>query len=286
MFGWYTPVFRAMYEVMPGVKLFRRPADATFVFGALIADPGGLPGASLADRADTEAAAAPHRGLVASRPSSWPSRSGSPRPRSASRRPGSRSSPGSAFVAAGVAILALARDGWRARRDARCSRAFTTADLAFNNAPHEFDRPAARGLRGAAPRHAERDRRADPAAPRRATAEPSRPRRADRHRLSLAEHLHDPRLRACVRAQSAAAEGVLRGDQGRRHGRGAGAAAVLAALSVLSLDLRGPVRPAPDRDRRAGRADRQDAQARRPEFRRAHQGRLRLREPARAAARA
>ena len=37
MFGWYTPVFRAMYELMPGVKLFRRPADATFVFGALIA---------------------------------------------------------------------------------------------------------------------------------------------------------------------------------------------------------------------------------------------------------
>src|SRR3954452_16876138 len=37
MFGWYTPVFRLMYEVMPGVKLFRRPADATFVFGALIA---------------------------------------------------------------------------------------------------------------------------------------------------------------------------------------------------------------------------------------------------------
>src|SRR4051812_24025893 len=37
MFGWYTPVFHAMYEVMPGVKLFRRPADATFVFGALVA---------------------------------------------------------------------------------------------------------------------------------------------------------------------------------------------------------------------------------------------------------
>jgi hypothetical protein len=37
MFGWYTPVFRAMYEVLPGVKLFRRPADATFVFGALVA---------------------------------------------------------------------------------------------------------------------------------------------------------------------------------------------------------------------------------------------------------
>jgi hypothetical protein len=37
MFGWYTPVFHVMYELMPGVKLFRRPADATFVFGAMIA---------------------------------------------------------------------------------------------------------------------------------------------------------------------------------------------------------------------------------------------------------
>src|SRR3954471_19421614 len=37
MFGWYTPVFRVMYEIMPGVKLFRRPADASFVLGGLIA---------------------------------------------------------------------------------------------------------------------------------------------------------------------------------------------------------------------------------------------------------
>ena len=37
MSGWYTPVFRVMYELMPGVKLFRRPADATFVFGFMIA---------------------------------------------------------------------------------------------------------------------------------------------------------------------------------------------------------------------------------------------------------
>lgn len=36
-FGWYTPVFRGMYELMPGVKLFRRPADASFVLGALLA---------------------------------------------------------------------------------------------------------------------------------------------------------------------------------------------------------------------------------------------------------
>ena len=35
--GKYTPVFYLMYEVVPGVPLFRRPADATFVFCALLA---------------------------------------------------------------------------------------------------------------------------------------------------------------------------------------------------------------------------------------------------------
>jgi hypothetical protein len=35
--GWYTPVFRSMYDLLPGVALYRRPADATFVFCALIA---------------------------------------------------------------------------------------------------------------------------------------------------------------------------------------------------------------------------------------------------------
>ncbi len=35
--GWYTPVFRAMYEVLPGVSLYRRPADAVFLIGALAA---------------------------------------------------------------------------------------------------------------------------------------------------------------------------------------------------------------------------------------------------------
>lgn len=33
--GWYTPVFRAFYEVLPGVALYRRPADATFLVGGL-----------------------------------------------------------------------------------------------------------------------------------------------------------------------------------------------------------------------------------------------------------
>src|SRR5215470_12305100 len=34
--GWYTPAFRLMY-LLPGVDLFRRPADATFIIGLLLA---------------------------------------------------------------------------------------------------------------------------------------------------------------------------------------------------------------------------------------------------------
>jgi hypothetical protein len=34
--GWYTPVFEALWRGLPGVSLFRRPADATFLFGALL----------------------------------------------------------------------------------------------------------------------------------------------------------------------------------------------------------------------------------------------------------
>jgi hypothetical protein len=34
--GWYTPAFQLMYE-LPGVDLFRRPADATFIIGLLLA---------------------------------------------------------------------------------------------------------------------------------------------------------------------------------------------------------------------------------------------------------
>jgi len=33
--GWYTPVFRVLYALAPGVSLYRRPADATFLIGGL-----------------------------------------------------------------------------------------------------------------------------------------------------------------------------------------------------------------------------------------------------------
>jgi hypothetical protein len=35
--GWYTPLFRLIYATVPGVDLFRRPADATFIIGFLMA---------------------------------------------------------------------------------------------------------------------------------------------------------------------------------------------------------------------------------------------------------
>lgn len=40
--GWYTPVFGWMYEFLPGVKLYRRPADATFLIGFSLAVVGAL----------------------------------------------------------------------------------------------------------------------------------------------------------------------------------------------------------------------------------------------------
>jgi hypothetical protein len=35
--GWYTPAFRVMYALLPGVDLYRRPADAVFLIGAILA---------------------------------------------------------------------------------------------------------------------------------------------------------------------------------------------------------------------------------------------------------
>ena len=31
--GWYTPLFKPMHAFLPGVDLYRRPADAVFVIG-------------------------------------------------------------------------------------------------------------------------------------------------------------------------------------------------------------------------------------------------------------
>ena len=35
--GWFTPLYKLLYDVVPGVALFRRPADATFVLNLAVA---------------------------------------------------------------------------------------------------------------------------------------------------------------------------------------------------------------------------------------------------------
>jgi hypothetical protein len=39
--GWYTPAFHLIFDAVPGVALWRRPADAAFLIGALVAITGG-----------------------------------------------------------------------------------------------------------------------------------------------------------------------------------------------------------------------------------------------------
>ena len=197
------------------------------------------------------------------------------RPRSSSRpRPIARAGAGAraANRAAPVAAVGLIA-------------AFMAVDLAWNNAPAQLDRAAAGAFRRAAPGHQQRDRAAAQVAARRCGgARPARPRRADRHRLSLAEPLAGAGLRSRVRAQSAAAALV----QARRPMSATPSlsrpARLFAALSVLPLGLRRSARRALHRHRRAGRADRLLAQARRSQSHRTYQGRLCLRESARAAA--
>ena len=158
---------------------------------------------------------------------------------------------------------------WRAALLARSALAaaallagFTVADLGWNNAPNESTGLKPSEYEALRPDTDRRNRRAaEVEAQGRRRARPPRPRRTDRHRLSLAEHRADPRLRSSVRAQSAAADGLRARHRRARHGRRRRPAAVSAADVLLSLDAGKPVRRALHRHRRAGRADRQVAQA-------------------------
>jgi hypothetical protein len=137
--GKYTPVFHWIYDFVPGVRLYRRPADATFVFCALLALLGGY----LVHRFLTDAVPAPRRwqraaeiaiavaligiaiGLAlwvgtlqsAALPILW----------------------GAGFAAVAIAVLASARRlaGRSALAAAALLVGFTVADLAWNNAPNE-----------------------------------------------------------------------------------------------------------------------------------------------------
>jgi hypothetical protein len=137
-FGWYTPVFRVLYEVLPGVGLFRRPADATFLIGALAAILSGYvvhrlftepPG--FWDRRQVAIATGAVLGAfaVAIGLSVWLGRLGSlPMPLTAA-----------VFSFAGAALVldaARARVAPKPVLAGAMLAAFTVADLAYNNGPN------------------------------------------------------------------------------------------------------------------------------------------------------
>lgn len=136
--GWYTPAFHAIYEFVPGVTLYRRPADAAFLIGALLAILGGylvhrrlsgtlkpatwtqwLLGVAIAGAILIGAVgAAFHADMLAVVPKPILT--------------------GVVFAAAALVVLALAHrlQRWPLAAAALVA-AFTTADLAWNNAPNE-----------------------------------------------------------------------------------------------------------------------------------------------------
>jgi hypothetical protein len=136
--GWYTPAFHLMYELVPGVELFRRPADATFLIGLLLAINTGylvhrlLAGKASAPRwwsavecaliaalAAVAVATAQEAGKLAV--ALWPIATG-------------------IVLAAGAIMLLALMRGLAPARPAFAVvllLGFTTFDLAWNNAPNE-----------------------------------------------------------------------------------------------------------------------------------------------------
>jgi hypothetical protein len=136
--GAYTPAFEAMYEVLPGVGLFRRPADATFVLGALYAIIAGYLGhcwfvgrvpAALRWQRIAEIAC----GLILVATALWLAHSvvGT----SFAVIPGMTAI---AFTAGAIAVLLLARriNGTAPVFATALIAGFMAVDLGWNNAPH------------------------------------------------------------------------------------------------------------------------------------------------------
>jgi len=137
--GWYTPAFRLLYDVVPGVDLFRRPADATFIVGLAIAVITGYlvhrlltPPPSPAGRwwfvVDAALTAIPVAVGVAVA--------------IAAGKFGDALAPvatATVFASAGIALVALVRRMAAARPVAMAAlvSAFTVFDLAWNNGPDE-----------------------------------------------------------------------------------------------------------------------------------------------------
>jgi len=134
-FGKYSPAFYPMYELMPGVKLFRRPADATFVFGAMVAILAGYalhrwltaPSARARDRAIAIVIFA-----AATAAAIWLA--------TAVGVTAAVVKPivtGLCFLLAAALVLYIARRIANPLTAVVLVAAFACGDLAFNNAPHE-----------------------------------------------------------------------------------------------------------------------------------------------------
>ena len=137
--GAFTPAFRVMYDALPGVHLFRRPADATFMIGGLAAIVGGylvhrlmigaVPAAGLRQRAGEVAvvAAVMAAGLIVAR--------GQGQLTAALRPVGWAVA---SLLAAGLLVTSLQ---YIRRIPAELAlagvAAFVTADVAINNGPNE-----------------------------------------------------------------------------------------------------------------------------------------------------
>jgi len=135
--GWYTPGFHLMFDVMPGVGLFRRPADATFIVGLLIAiNAGYLIHRVLSGTAPRTGSTVIEGALVAAFAAIALTVAFE------ADRIGDARLPivtGVVFAAGAIVLLAAARRFALARPASLSALliAFTVFDLAWNNAPNE-----------------------------------------------------------------------------------------------------------------------------------------------------
>ena len=257
--GGYTPVFRIFYELMPGVKLFRRPADATFLMGGF---------------ASLLAGYAVHRFFT------WSLPDGKPWQRTVeagaiaaafvfaavvaviydrTTRAVEPALIAACCIAAGLAALFWA-DRMKALRPAAVAItliALTTVDVAWNNGPSGASAIDPREVEILEPGQPQPDARADSSIA--GTAELDRASRssgADRPRLPLAQRFADPRHRADARLQSGAAEALCRRYRRWRQFRGLGPAQVLEVDAFIPVADRRSARLALHRLRRSDRENR------------------------------
>src|SRR5216684_1451413 len=135
--GWYTPAFHLMY-LLPGIDLFRRPADATFIIGLLLAINTGY----LVHRLLAGTAPAPRWWVaVESALMAIPVAIAVEVAHEAGKLDVAvlPVATGIAFAAGGIALVEVMRRFAAARPAATAILlcGFTTFDLAWNNAPNE-----------------------------------------------------------------------------------------------------------------------------------------------------